>query len=125
MSLVKGWILGDKLGSPIFQDNVMVELLTCHSPSLGDDLINPSTLRAAYEGSAPGSLLRKWAIDFVLFETRGKEGWNASDLERNRRWYSEAKDIEDFSRDYMEASMCSSKGGRGNPYHMAGQYMVL
>ena len=123
--MVKGWILGDKLGCYIFRDVVMVKLLACHSSGLGHDLIDPSTLRAAYEGSAPGSLLRRWALDSFLFETKHKERRDAAALERNRRWYPEAKDIEDFSQDYMEASVCSVEGGPGNnPYYMPSLYMV-
>ena len=128
--LVKAWILGDKLGCHIFQNNVMLELLKCHFPILENDLIEPSTLRAAYQGSAPGSMLRKWAIDFFFFETRKKESWKVSTLERNALWYREAKDIEDFPQDYMEASMNYSLEGGPllgepiNPYHMSNRYMV-
>ena len=117
--LVKGWILGDKLGCWIFQDIVMLELLACHSPYWGNDSIEPSTLRAAYEGSGPGSMLRKWAIDFFLFETRNKSCGEVSALQRN------IKDIEDFSQDYMEASVkCSLEGEPANPYIVPSQYMV-
>ena len=124
--LVKAWILGDKLGCPIFQDIVMLELLACHSPHAGNGLIEPSTLRTAYEGSAPGSMLRKWAIDFFLFETRNKVCGKVSAEQRNKLWFSEAKDIDDFSQDYMEAGMkCSLEGEPANPYTRPSQYMVV
>ena len=123
--LVNAWILGDKLGCHIFQNIVMMGLLACHSPSPEISVIEPSTLRVAYEGSAPGSMLRKWAMDYFLFETRSKERRRVSALERNIPWYWEAKDIEDFPRDYMEASMnCSLEGVPVNSYHMANRYMV-
>ena len=123
--LVKGWILGDKLGCHIFQDIVMLELLACHSPYWGNDSIEPSTLRAAYEGSGPGSMLRKWAIDFFLFETRMQRCGKVSALQRNILWVSETKDIEDFSQDYMEASVkCLLEYEPGNPHSMPSQYMV-
>ena len=123
--LVKAWILGDKLGCLIFQDVVMMELLACHSPFCGVDLIEPSTLRAAYEGSAPGSMLRKWALDFFLFETGKKECEKASVMQRNRLWFEGAKDIEDFAQDYMEARLnCTLEGEPGNPYMWSDRYMV-
>ena len=122
--LVKAWILGDKLGCHIFQDFIMTGLLVV----LGSDYwteIKPSTFRAAYEGSAPGSMLRKWAVDLFLFETRNKEGGKVSALQRNSLWFSEVKDVEGFSQDYMEASMkCSLESGPEDPCDMESRYMV-
>ncbi len=124
--VVKAWILGDKLGCHIFQNVVMLHFsLASHSPNWEGPLIEPSTLRAAYEGSAPGSMLRKWAIDFFLFETRNKRYGKVSAQQRNILWVSETKDIEDFSQDYMAASVeCSLEGEPANPYDNVVQYMV-
>ena len=103
----------------------MVELLGCHSPNRRKDFVGPSTLRAAYEGSVPGSKLRDWAIDFFLFETEKKECEKASVMQRNRLWFEGAKDIEDFAQDYMEARLnCTLEGEPGNPYFWSDRYMV-
>ena len=124
--LVKAWILGDKLGCHVFQDVVMMELLACHSPEVAIPLIETSTLRAAYEGSAPGSKLRKWALDFFLFQIRQTRGGNFSALQRNILWASETKTIEDFSQDYMEASVeFSLQGNPANPHTNGQQYMEV
>ena len=123
--LVKGWMLGDKLGCRIFQNIVMTRLLASHSSNWADHLIEPSTLRAAYEGSAPGSMLRKWAIDFFLFETSNNEDGRVSAVQRDSFWISETKDIEDFSQDYLEASVARSAEDKPeNPYIRARQYLV-
>lgn len=128
--LVKAWILGHKLGGLIFQDVVMVELLACHSlirEAKGDELlIEPSTLRAAYEGSAPGSKLRKWALDFFLFEIGNNRGGTSSALQRNILWVSETKGIDDFSQDYMEASVEFLRQGEpANPCTNWQRYMYV
>ena len=114
---VKAWMLGDKLGCAIFQDIVMMELLACHSPKVEKPKIETSTLRAAYEGSAPRSKLRKWALNFFLFEIAKARDGTFSALQRNIHWASETKGIEDFSQDYMEASVeFSLLGNPTNPY---------
>ena len=124
--LVKAWILGDKLGCRVFQDVVMMELLACHSPEVEIPLIETSTLRAAYEGSAPGSKLRKWALDFFLFKIRQTREGAFSALQRNILWVSETKNIEDFSQDYMEASVeFSVQGNPANPHSNGQQYMEV
>ena len=121
--LVKAWILGNKLGCHNFQNEAMIGLLLSQSPKLKDHVIEPSTLRAAYEGSAPGSVLRRWAIDSFLFgirKNREGKGWTR---QRINLWVSEAKDIEGFSQDYMEASVeCSLEGEPANPYYKASRY---
>ena len=124
--LVKAWILGDKLGCHVFRDVVMMELLACHSPKVETPLIEPSTLCAAYEGSAPGSKLRKWALDFFLFQIRQTNSRNFSALQRNILWASETKIIEDFSQDYMEASVeFALQGNPANPHTNGQQYMEV
>ncbi|KAK0515384.1 hypothetical protein JMJ35_002763 [Cladonia borealis] len=124
--LVKAWILGDKLGCQIFKDVVMMDLLACHSPKVERPLIETSTLRTAYEGSAPGSKLRKWALNFFVFEIGQTRSGNFSALQRNILWVSETKDIEDFSQDYMEASVeFSLQGNPTNPYTNGQQYMEV
>ena len=124
-SLLKAWILGDKPGCHTFQDLVMTRLLACHSPKLGQILIEPSDLRAAYEGSAPGSKLRKWALDFFLFVIGKNRDGTSSALQQNILWVAETKDIEDFSQDHMEASVQFSLQAKPeNPYTNWQQYMV-
>lgn len=124
--LVKAWLLGNKLGCRVFQDVVMMELLACHSPKVETPLIGPSTLRAAYEGSAYGTKLRQWALDFFLFLIRQTGDDVPSALLRNAVWASETVDIEDFSRDFMEASMeLSLRGNPVNPYTKGQQYMEV
>ena len=124
--LVKAWILGDKLDCHIFQDIVMMELLACHSPKVERPLIETSTLRAAYEGSAPGSKLRKWALNFFLFEIGKDRDGTFPALQRNILWVSETKGIEDFSQDYMEASVeFLLQGKPDNPYTKGQQYMEV
>ena len=124
--VVKAWILGDKLDCHIFQDVVMMQLLACHSPKVERPLIGTSTLRTAYEGSAPGSKLRKWALNFFLFEIGKTRDGTFLSLQRNILWVSETKDIEDFSQDYMEASVeFSLQGNPTNPYTNGQQYMKI
>ena len=124
--LMKAWILGDKLDCHVFQDIVMMELLACHSLKVERPLFETSTLRAAYEGSAPGSKLRKWALNFFLFEMGNKRDGTTSALQRNILWVSETKGIEDLSQDYMEASVeFLLQGNPTNPYIYGQQCMQV
>ena len=122
--LVKAWILGDKLGCLEFQNRVMTNLLDSHSPWNIYHMVKPSTVRVAYEGSAPGSKLRKWAIDFFLYQTSCNKSAR-SPLQQNNDWVSQTKDIEGFSQDYMETCVgCSLEGEPANPWFATNQYMV-
>ena len=122
---VKAWILGDKLGCPDFQNLVMEILLQSHSPSTVAGIVEPSTLRVAYEGSAPGSKLRKWALDFFFFKTRDNKQEGSLALQQNTDWVSQAKSIEDFCQDYMEAHVrCSLEGEPIYPWVHKDQYMA-
>ena len=123
-ALAKAWIIGDKIGCPVFQNITMIGLLGCRSPNRADSLVEPSTLRVAYGGSTPGSKLRRWALDFFIFETRKNQDGGVSTVQRNLGWISETKDIEDLSQDYMEARVgCSLEGEPANPFLNSIQYM--
>ena len=123
--LVKAWILGDKLGCLEFQNRVMTKLLDSHSPYNMANMVKPSTVRVAYERSAPGSKLRKWAIDFFLYETSSNKSAHSL-LQKNIDWVSQTKGIEGFSQDYMETCVrCSLEGGPANPWFARNQYMEV
>ena len=120
--LVKAWILGDKLGCPIFQNTIMMGLLEYYSPGKGNRMVE--LMRVAYEGSAPGSKLRKWAVNLFIFETRKNQDGTLSTMEQNLSWIRETKDIEDFSQDYMEARVgCFREGEPVNLVLNATQYL--
>ena len=123
--LVKAWILGDKLGYLEFQNRVMTKLLDTHSPYNIAPMAKPWTVRVAYERSAPGSKLRKWAIDFFLYVTSFNKSARSSQP-RNIDWVSQTKDIEGFSQDYMETCVgCTLEGVPANPWFATNHYMEV
>lgn len=64
--LVPLWALGDRLGCPLVQDDVMCDLIKYHNSYH----LSVDTLALVYELSAPESIIRRFVIDQCLFDIR-------------------------------------------------------
>ena len=64
--LVLTWTLGDRLGCPLMQDDVMCKLIKYNE----DFHIEADTLQKIYELSTPESKIRRFVIDQCLFDIR-------------------------------------------------------
>ncbi len=62
---VQAWKLGDKLACPAFKDHVMFQLVDLCDASV-DVWID--MVGHAYEGSSPGSKLRRCCVDFYMWD---------------------------------------------------------
>lgn len=113
---VESWILGDKLGCPVFQDRAMLKLLHLHSANL----IQPKTLQLAYEGSAAGSKLRKWALQHFIYNVQYENF-----VENLENWAAVAKAIADFGSDYVAASAATFKNLWFNPIENGQLYLEI
>ena len=65
-TLVDQWTLGDRLGCPLMQDDVMCKLIKYYE----DNIIDLDTLEKIYEVSAAGSKIRQYVIDQCLHDIR-------------------------------------------------------
>ena len=65
-TLVFQWTLGDRLGCPLMQDDVMCKLIKYNEAFH----IEADTLEKVYELSAPESRIRRFVIDQCLFDIR-------------------------------------------------------
>ncbi|KAL2045016.1 hypothetical protein N7G274_002791 [Stereocaulon virgatum] len=114
--LVDSWILGDKLGCQDLQDAAMKQLLKYHD----ERAIEPSTVRAAYEGSPSGSKLRVWAIDQLLYDIRAAK----HDLfKKVELWTSEVDLIEGFGQDFFRLSLDRGNSKAQDPSENGHRYM--
>ena len=64
--LIDQWSVGDRLGCPLMQDDVMCKLIKYYE----DAVINLDTLQKIYEVSAAGSKIRQFVIDQCLYDIR-------------------------------------------------------
>ena len=117
--IVASWMLGDKLGCQAFQDAAMTQLLAYHNKG---DAIQISAVRAAYEGSPPGSKLRKWAVDQFLYEIK-LEGYGEPGEKES--WVSQVEAIENFGQDFLEASLDLGGSEMAEPYMNGQRYMEV
>ena len=91
------WALGDRLGCPLIQDDVMRSLMKFH-----DGYIEEVTLKQIYEESMAGSRLRRWAVDQCLRDIRVHPAPADGDEWSYSRF---AKDNEDFAQQLAEATI--------------------
>ena len=103
---LRACILGDKLGCPIFQDLAMLKLIERHMA----EVMSVGTMRVVFEQSAPGSKLRRFAIDQFRVDIQG--GCYCGD---GATFGSVAKDIQDIGLDFLEACMETGHGEVMNP----------
>ena len=113
------WILGDKLRCQAFQDSAMIQLLTYHEKHA----IEPSTVCEAYQGSTPGSKLRKWAIDQFLYDIKAAEYEDSA--EEKQDWMSQVELIENFGQDFINASLGWGSVDVVDPYMNGQKYMEV
>ena len=111
-SLVCLWILGDRLGCPVMQDDAMCDLIKHH----GYFQISEVTLNRIYEGSAPGSKLRQFAVDQCLLDVR----YSAP---RHKSYSRFVKDNEDFAQQLAEATIFLGREEPKNPYNDKSRYL--
>ena len=100
--LVRLWNLGDMLECPMFQDVTLTELLYQMSEDDTVDCGMPPELPAfIWDACAPGSKLRKLAIDQCIIDIR------MGRLERGseKAYIQFAEDNEDFASAYVAASI--------------------
>lgn len=113
---VQAWILGDKLGCPIFKDIAMLGLVRTYYP----ELINTKTVRIAYEKSAPGSKLRKCLLDLVRYEA-----WAGAFETDAVEWMSFARHCVDFGKDLMRAMFETGEKEVKHPFKQKAKYLEV
>ena len=110
------WVLGDRLGCPLMQDDAMCDLALyyydCH--------IEEDTLEEIYERSAPESKIRRFAIDKCLFDAREK---CADGHEDGCSYLQFVKDNEDFAQQLAEATILLSNRKPKNPSDNTSSYL--
>ena len=115
-SLVPLWLLGDRLGCPWMQDDVMCDLIAYHE----DCQIGEVTLKQIFEGSTRGSKLRRFTVDQCLFDvkvwcgTRDVDNWSYSRFVR---------DNEDFAQELGAATILHGSGRPKDPYYNKSPYL--
>ena len=115
-ALVPLWLLGDRLGCSLMQDEVMCNLIECHS----DDVIDKDTMKQIYEGSTSGSKLRQFSVDQCLFDVRNWSGTRDGDAWSYPRF---AKDNEDFAQQLAQATILLGNGDPKNPHDDRSPYL--
>ena len=110
------WLLGDRLGCPLMQDDAMCDLITYHHKWYIDEV----NLKQIYEGSTRGSKLRRFAVDQCLHDVRKccaqgyKDGWSYPRF---------AEDNEDFAQELAQATISLGDGDPTNPLHDKSSYL--
>ena len=99
-------ILGEKLGSPIFLDLAMLQLIKCHT----SEAIMPQTILVAFEHSAPGSKLRQFAIDQLRYDLRFHQPGKYADA-----YIAAAIITEDFGLDFLRSCLDAGRAVAVNP----------
>lgn len=117
---IAAWTLGDKLGCLAFRDFVMICLINLYYEDL-DLALRPSTIRLAYDNSAPGSRLRRWTIDeFISDVIFGYEGDDVLEAEQLR-------DLEDWGYDLSIRMMTTpvNETGFPEPFQRGNSYLEV
>ena len=116
LTFVEAWILGDKLGCPIFKDLAMFGLIR----ALDRWLINTNAVRTAYERSAQGSKLRKILLDQVCYDA-----WGHVLVDGAGEWMSLARDCVDFGQDLMRTIFGKDKNRAKDPMGQKALYLEV
>ena len=96
---VRAWKLGDKLACPAFKDFVMLQLLCWFED---DPELLTDTLALAYDGSSPGSKLRRFFVDILVSEKL--QGHLAADANEFIDFLKETPEfLEDSAKEEMKA----------------------
>lgn len=99
-TLLQAWMLGDKLGCPIFKDLAMLDLMKF----LDLGVMNTNTVRSVYERSTPGSNLRKFFLDQGRHDAWADRLGDGAD-----EWINLARDCVDFGEDSIKATFQKDK----------------
>ncbi|KAL8939873.1 MAG: hypothetical protein Q9216_003124 [Gyalolechia sp. 2 TL-2023] len=97
-AILKAWIIGDKLGCPLFQDFAQAHIWSARS-------MEPNNIRAAYAHSAQGSKLRLLMASLVIHH--GLQG--RSQLTANDSWTQLLREVEDLSVDIVTLQLHKGK----------------
>lgn len=95
---IGAWTLGDKLGCQAYQDTALLYFMRNmeFDYHLADYMV-----RQAYEGSAPGSKLRKFVVDEFRWEVHQE----MIEIDSMKEITEAAADIPDFPLDYFRSCM--------------------
>ena len=115
-SVVCLWTLGDRLGCPLMQDGAICNLASHYRY----DYIEEDTLKLIYEASAPGSKLRRFAVDQCLFHVRKSGPAQRQDGSSYMRFM---KDNEDFAHQLAEATILRGSEKPNNPSRDKSPYL--
>ena len=102
--LVPLWTLGDRLGCPLMQDDAMSSLIRCYNCS---GHIEVDILKQIYEGSAPGSMIRRFAVDQCILDVRQRCPLRH---ENGCSYLQFVKTNEDFAQQLAEATILLGSG---------------
>ena len=100
---IKAWGFGDKIRCPGFQDFATTGLI--ESASMGHN-----TLRLAYQNSATGSKLRRYAIEQLRFLA-----YDAALADQKKLYVSVASAVEDIALDFLRSSLSVGDRDLGDP----------
>lgn len=115
-NFIQAWILGDKLGCPIFKDLAMLGLIK----KFDEGVITPDIVRTAYERSATGSKLRKFSLDQVRYDAL------SIGLECDAdEWVYLARDCVDFGEDHMRATFHKDINPVKDPCEQKAKYLEV
>ena len=118
-ALVRLWNLGDMLGCPMFQDEALAELVGRMSDNLSNiHNMPPELLAFIWDACAPGSKLRKFAIDHCILDVR----MGRSNSESREAYIQFVEDNEDFERAYAAASITNGHRELQDLYEDCGEY---
>lgn len=114
-SSTNAWVLGDKLGCPVFQDLAMDRLIDHHK----NVKILAETLRLAYPKSTPGSKLRQYALDQFRWDMKWK-----CPLENVEEQISIIQGIEDIGLDFVRSHMTITPTAFKDPSERKNCYLI-
>ncbi len=110
------WIMGDRLGCPLMQDDAMRNLVHYDY----DSHIEKATLKQIYEGSAPGSKIRQFAVDRCLFDIRQRCPVHQ---EYKCPYLDFVKDNEDFAQQLAVATILLGNKEPDHPSYYESSYL--
>lgn len=113
--LVLAWVLGDKLGCPLFQDHVILQLIEFYA----EFILGPFIIKTVYENTVPASKLRLWLINSFLYQS-----FEASGVHKALR--DTVEGIEEFSMDVVKAISAEGRQAFKDPrYDPLGFLLVV
>ena len=115
--LVWLWNLGDRLGCPLMQDDAICNIVLNYCNAHIEEI----TLKFIYEGSAPGSKLRRFAVDQCLLHVRQpREAWHNYE---GCSYVHFVNDNEDFAQQLAEATILLGNEKPKDPFDDPSPYL--